>query len=105
MASLIQKVIKAAQELLHKRSPKWKAVRARHLQQEDWCRACGGRNFLEAHHVVPFHVDRSRELDPTNLITLCTDSRTECHIHSGHLGSWRKFNPNVRKDATLPRPR
>jgi hypothetical protein len=45
---------------------------------------------------VPYSVDRSRELDPSNLLTLCA---TPCHLVHGHLMSWRRWNASVAADA------
>jgi len=47
---------------------------------------------------MPFHLDPAKELDPTNLITLCM-SKKECHLYIGHGGSFKQYNPNVRSDA------
>lgn len=78
------------------RSPHWRAVRASHLKNEGWCRACGGTDFLEVHHIKPFHLHPDLELVDSNLITLCENSPTDCHLVLGHLGNWKDFNPNVR---------
>ena len=61
------------------------------------CQACGRRKALEGHHVEPFHIDPARELDPTNLISLCADP---CHFVHGHLMGWSRVNPSVRDDCT-----
>ena len=78
------------------RSPRWPTVRAAHLRAHPTCAACGARDELEVHHVVPYHVDPSRELDPTNLLTLCGDP---CHLVHGHLMSWKRWNASVVADA------
>jgi thiol-disulfide isomerase/thioredoxin len=86
------------------RSPQWPAVREKFLREHPACEACGRRDELNVHHVVPFHVDRSKELDPDNLITLCR----EHHWSIGHdpdgpdgpeRAGWNKCNPRVREDA------
>jgi|ERR1700722_13258893 len=64
------------------------------------CAACGSKKSLNVHHCLPFHIDKSLELDEKNLITLCMNTR-ECHLHIGHCGDFKKYNPNVRKDAAL----
>lgn len=51
------------------------------------------------HHVIPVHVDPSKELDGDNLITLCEGPSFNCHLFFGHLRDWTNFNPNVRSDA------
>jgi len=79
-----------------KRSPEWRGVEQAHLKQQDYCMYCGGQSNLQVHHVEPFHLDPSKELDPTNLITLCEKMGSDCHLHIGHLGNWKNFNPQVR---------
>lgn len=80
------------------RSDKWPAARKLWLKNNSICAACNSTQFLQVHHVKPFHDDPALELDPTNYITLCM-STNECHIRLGHGGSFKKFNPNVRKDC------
>lgn len=84
------------------RSNQWPRVRAEYIKTHPECLACGQRDHLNVHHVVPFSVDPSKELDPENLVTLCTDGpgNCNCHLLFGHLGNFRsKGNPNVRRDA------
>ena len=82
------------------RSPQWDTVRDAHLSLHPTCAACGGTESLQVHHIVPFHVEASRELDPSNLITLCMGER-DCHLHVGHGGAFRFYNPDVVRDALL----
>jgi len=77
------------------RSPHWAAVRRKHLKANSVCLACGSTSMLQVHHMVPFSDRPDLELDPTNLITLCM-SRKECHLHIGHGGGYKFFNPSVR---------
>jgi hypothetical protein len=88
----------------HKRSTHWPAVRRAWLAQHPTCAACGGTKSLQVHHKVPFHLDPSKELSPTNFITLCEAPGLECHLHVGHkkIGGgydWKCFNPFVESDA------
>jgi 5-methylcytosine-specific restriction protein A len=85
-----------------KRSGKWPTVEKKFLKAHPACEACGSKERLNAHHVFPFHLYANLELDPKNLITLCM-SENECHIHIGHGGNWKMFNPNCRKDAAIVR--
>jgi hypothetical protein len=78
------------------RSSAWPKLRAQYLERWNWCAACGRRDNLEAHHIVPFHAAPERELDHENLLTLC---RTSCHLVFGHLGDWKSHNPEVVQDA------
>jgi len=78
-----------------KRSNKWPKIRRYFLKNNPHCVVCGKKHFLDIHHIVPFHVDPSKELDLKNLITLCK----RCHLLFGHLGWWRSWNENVKKDA------
>jgi len=98
MASAVQRA------LGHPRSPHWPAVEKAHLKREGFCRYCGGVNRLQVHHVKPFHLHPEDELNQANLITLCEDSKDgiECHLHIGHLGNWKLFNPHVRTLADAP---
>ena len=82
-----------------RRSGLWRSVRSEHLRNNPECAVCGRRTNLVPHHVVPVHMDPSRELDPENLITLCEGPSFNCHLFFGHLRNWSSFNPKVRKDA------
>jgi 5-methylcytosine-specific restriction endonuclease McrA len=78
-------------------------VRKAHLKRNKTCAACGGKKELEVHHIVPVHLSPERELDPTNLITLC--EARECHHAFGHMYDWRFGNPKVVEDAAWWRAR
>lgn len=104
MKQIIKKLKDAIQgkaSLSAKRSSKWPSVRAEHLKACPTCAVCGGNKNIEVHHMVPFNVDVSRELDPQNLITLCESKRAgvNCHLWFGHLGNYQSFNATVSKDA------
>ena len=83
------------------RSPEWPRVRAKHLKTNPTCAVCGGTANIEVHHIEPFHLHPERELDPTNLITLCESGHegVNCHLHYGHLGDFHSYNVNVVEDA------
>lgn len=88
-----------APEGIGPRSPRWPACRRAWLVQHPTCAACGSREMVQVHHKAPFHLFPQRELDPTNLITLCERPGVDHHLNIGHLGDWRKFNPRVEEDA------
>lgn len=83
------------------RSSRWPTVRKHFVKANPTCAACGGADKLEVHHIVPFHIDPILELEPNNLISLCeSDSYgVVCHLTIGHLGNYKKHNPDVREDA------
>lgn len=90
------------------RSSQWAKVRAAYLTKHPKCEACGGREGLQVHHVIPFAKDGngdededgiSNELDEDNLITLCTGDTLNCHLWLGHAGNFKTYNPCVREDA------
>jgi len=55
---------------------------------------------LEVHHVIPFQVDSSLELVPSNFVVLCEGKKTiNCHLIVGHGGDYKDFNPSVLVDA------
>lgn len=89
--------------VVQSRSSRWPEVRARHLKQNPACAVCGTTKRVEAHHVIPVHIDPSRELDPRNLITLCRKLTGGHHLAFGHLGDWKLFNPCVADAARLHR--
>lgn len=78
------------------RSPKWPSVRKKHLEKQPCCMACGSCKKPEVHHIVPVHLDQNRELDPSNLITLCDKY---CHFIFGHFMNYKSWNADVVEDA------
>lgn len=81
-----------------KRSGKWPTIEKHFLEAHPTCAACGSTNRLNVHHIHPFHVFPALELDTSNLITLCMDTK-ECHLHLGHGGSFKQYCPDVKKYA------
>lgn len=81
------------------RSSGWSKLRKQHLKDHPLCICCLGSKDLEVHHVVPFNDDPSKELDPTNLVTLCDQKNKSCHRLIGHFGNWQWTNPYVLEDA------
>lgn len=79
-----------------KRSSSWPALRKQHIQQQPCCQACGSCKKPEVHHIVPVHLDPSKELEPENLITLCDKY---CHFVFGHFMNYKSWNKNVVQDA------
>lgn len=89
----------AVYALVTGRSPKWPTLRRPHLAAHPTCAACGARLNLAAHHINPTHAFPDRELDPTNLMTLCESPARNCHLTFGHLYSWESWNPTAAADA------
>jgi len=85
------------------RSGKWATVRKTHIKASPTCAVCGGTSKITVHHLVPFHIDPSKELDPTNLITLCEswNNGVQCHLWFGHLGNYKDINPDVLADTKI----
>ena len=79
------------------RSSRWPKVRKEVIEEYGECAACGGKDSLEVHHCVPYHVDGSLELDKSNLLVLCQASGHNCHFVFGHFHNWKKHNPRVRE--------
>lgn len=80
------------------RSPRWPKVRAAHLIENPSCAACGKSDRLDIHHIEPVHIRPERELDPDNLITLCSNN---CHIIFGHLMNYKSWNKDVVSDCAV----
>lgn len=83
--------------LITGRSPKWPALRRKHLKVEPRCVVCGTDDDLDVHHVEPVSRRPDRELDASNLMTMCT----RCHLLFGHLGSWQSWNCLVEMDVSM----
>ncbi len=92
---MIAKLLRKVSDKLEGRSPHWGTVRAAHLKLEPECQACGDKDKLEVHHLRSFHEWPLLELEPENLLTMCSD----CHFFVGHLKSWKSINVNCRTDA------
>ena len=90
-----------AKTILSARSSKWRTVRNNFLQKNPYCKVCGSTENLIAHHIIPVHIDKSKELDENNLMTLCQNKTLNCHFIFGHLLNWTKTNPDVIKDSKI----
>ena len=77
------------------RDPAWPRARKAYLREHPSCAACGTNRDLDVHHIIPVQIDREKELDPTNQLTLC---KTD-HLVFGHLHDWFAWNPTVIADA------
>lgn len=78
------------------RSPKFAALAREVIKERGGkCEATGYAKDLEVHHVVPYHIDPSRELDKTNLIVLTH----WMHFFLAHFGNWSSWNDNIVEDA------
>lgn len=95
---VVQSIFRESIVKLLSRSSKWPKVRNDFLKTHSNCSACGGTNRLQVHHVEPFALDPSKELDPLNFICLCM-GEFECHLRIGHGENFRAYNPSVREDA------
>jgi hypothetical protein len=81
------------------RSPKWTRFAKEYLSKNSFCRCCGSTRFLVPHHIIPYWVDSSKELDWDNLITLCETPALNCHLFIGHLKLFQSWNPDVVEDC------
>ena len=85
-----------------KRSGEWPRVRKEHLAIEPACAVCGATESLNVHHVIPVHIDPTKELDKNNFITLCEGAHhLNCHLLFGHLQNWSSYNITVREDVKV----
>lgn len=94
-------------KVLHKtptgweRSSRWPIIRKEHLADNPFCVVCGGNKKVEVHHIKPFHLYPSLELDRDNLMTLCERKKygLNCHLLIGHVGNYRRMNIDCVSDA------
>ena len=84
-----------------RRSSKWPKLRKQFILDNPKCAICESTSKLEVHHIIPFSVDPSLELEISNLIPLCENGKygSVCHQLYGHLGNYRRHNPDCVKDA------
>ena len=80
------------------RSPKWAALAKRFLKGKA-CAVCGRKERVVPHHILPYHLYPTLELDESNLIPLCENRSHNCHFWIGHLGSWRSYAADVVVEA------
>ena len=85
------------------RDRRWRGVRAEHLKKFPNCALCGGNKIIEVHHKKMFSQNPELELSLDNLITLCESGNNGivCHRAFGHLGNYKKENPNVEEDVKI----
>lgn len=84
-------------ESLASRSGRWRTTRKNHLASQPVCQVCGTKKKLVVHHIIPVSVNKEKENDYENLITLC--NYNNCHFLFGHFCNWKKYNIEVRLDA------
>ena|SRR3990167_11315790 len=81
------------------RSSGWRNVQQQKIKEQPTCEATGKKGTLldplQVHHVLPFHLYPTEELNPKNLIVL----RRSLHFWMGHFGSWSSYNLKIREDA------
>ncbi len=78
------------------RSSQWKNIRNEYVKYYSVCQFCF-KPVEVVHHIQPFHLYRTLELDWNNLVSLCND----CHLKYGHFGDYRSFNPLLKLDILL----
>lgn len=82
------------------RSPAWNKVERAFRATHPKCAACDETANVDIHHKFPFHYviacgRPDLELDPRNLVTLCTKPGCQHHLLLGHLDDWESYNPAV----------
>lgn len=87
------------------RSVEWSKVRAAYLKDHPQCEVCGISKDLQVHHIKPVSLFPALELDPENLITLCTSKYwgINCHLLAGHGGNFRWYNRWILTDIGVLR--
>ncbi len=66
------------------------------------CEITGSLKGVEPHHILPVHLYPEHAANPNNFICLSTKVMG-CNLHLliGHLGNYKKENPNVVEDARI----
>lgn len=83
------------------RSPEWSAIQKAFVKEHPLCDYGKHKptllNPLNVHHVELFSNNPARELDVTNLQSVCRFH----HLYHCHFGNWKECNPHTREDAAL----
>lgn len=84
------------------RSGQWSTFRKKFLEGKV-CAVCNGTKKLELHHLKPFNQFPELELSPDNVLPLCESGKNGimCHLFVGHLGNYKKINPDAIKDSMI----
>ena len=86
------------------RSSQWNKVRKTHLILNPKCELCGSTKSVQVHHIMVFQHHPELELEPSNLMTVCTSkywgNGVNCHIIA-HGGSFMFENPEARTDVEV----
>ena len=80
------------------RDPRWKSLRNRFIFENPCCAVCGKCDNLIVHHKLPVSLFPHKQLDWSNLVTLCENNNFNCHFVVGHLMDWRNYNPDIDRD-------
>ena len=75
------------------RNPRWVLLSRRYREDFPNCEVCG-KKAKETHHIIPVHIDKSKELVWDNLLAVCR----ECHFSFCHFFSWKSFNKDIEED-------
>jgi len=86
-----------------RRRTAWRLIRNEYIKNHPVCAVCECKKNLEVHHIIPIHIAPDLELEMLNLVTLCTSKKygLNCHLLIGHLGNFRRINPDVHNDIIL----
>lgn len=81
--------------------PGWTKLRKEWIAGHPSCACCGITTDLAVHHILPIHLFPEKQLDQTNLITLCQYTPRFCHFVFGHFFDWWGYNSDIRRFAPL----
>ena len=83
------------------RNPGWhKFVKELIKERGGKCEITGSTRKLVGHHKIPFHIRPDLEMIKTNVIILSEDVfGSNIHLLFGHLGNYKKYNPDIKEDA------
>jgi 5-methylcytosine-specific restriction endonuclease McrA len=79
----------------------WEEIEKSMIAKQPYCSLCGDEgkeegNELQVHHIVPVHIDISKNGDENNLIVLCH----HCHLRVAHCGDYEKYyNLDIKRDS------
>ena len=76
----------------------WRSLRNSVIDEHPHCSVCGWEKKLEAHHIIPRHIDHTKILDKSNIIVLCK----KCHFTIGHWCDYvKRYNPDIEYVSSM----
>ena len=86
--------IKTERQLLRSKIKKLKLDKKTFERDKYTCQLCGLFGcYLNAHHIIPIHINELKALDINNMVSLCK----KCHFEKAHDKNYKKINNTIQQ--------